>query len=83
MQLVPRLLTANKSSNLKDDDGSEDDRFEGKICVRFAPQLSKASNSEKEGRPVPANVVEAVELSRDTGYSCGNNVLELSEWYII
>lgn len=71
------FLTANQTSQLKNEDGQHEDPFHGKVLVATPPHRLGGSNREEHSGAIPADIVEAVKLTSDAWNRCGDDGLEM------
>lgn len=70
--------TANQTPQFKHHNTDQEDDFDGKILVRLSPNRLCGCHSKKQGRGVPAYLIEAMEFVGNTGNSRGNDGLTKS-----
>ena len=61
------IRTTDETAQLKDENGHEIGPLQGEILVELAPRRCERSYSEEEGRSIPSNLGNAMELVRDLG----------------
>jgi hypothetical protein len=61
------IRTTDETAQLKDENGHEISPLQGEILVELAPRRCERSYSEEEGRSIPSNLGNAMELVRDLG----------------
>ena len=72
--------TTDQTANFEYGNRHHEGRLQMEVLVCFPPRRLERSNGEKEGGPVPADVIEAVEFISDSGDGgCDDGHVECDE----